>query len=598
MYKEERIRPQNDEWPPNQPNVIVNLALIHIKGEQTKQELIKMSSCKYSSRCSHYPKVMKTIFEVFGSSQKCILIEGAPGIGKTVLAKEIAYYWASRKLFIGMKLFLLFSRDPVLHSVKSIDDLVYYLSNFCLDEDEVKAAAGRLKKTEGLNIVFVIDGYDECPHDSNLKGFIDKLYNRKILRECTVVITSRPTASIHLHILADQRIEILGLAKLEQDRYITESLKDSPKMIPRLQEYLKRQPMINSLIHVPLHLAILLYLFKMDWLPETLTEMNEYFIIHTIYRHLTKVKKEQIQLKKLHKITDVPEPELTIIYQLSKLAYEGLCDSQLIFTYDEIIQRCPNLNDIDIPGAIYGFGLLRTQSEKYFYQKPCAGKSISFSFLHLTMQEYLAAFHVSMLSEEQQFEMISYDFLNEHFYFMWIMYTGIMGPKSKFFTDIVTCACHRQQPDKLAILFIFQCFLERKEFITDDFNKIVTAVFIDGNIDLSDIRLSPHHVTSLIIFLTKSFAKCKSLNLSRCFLMNCEGISSLLKFFTDLKENLSTIKYINLSKNYLTSLHIDTDKDDMTETALLLVESLDLSCNKFNDNEAKKIFSALDLNKK
>ena len=133
----------------------------------------------------------------------------------------------------------------------------------------------------------MFDGYDECPSDSKLKSFVDKLVEGMYLPMCMIVITSRPNASLLLRHLVNQRIEVLGLAKKEQEQYILESLKGIEKQI-KLQEYLKRQPIINSLIYVPLHLAILLYLFKQNALPETLTEMNEYFIIHTIYRHLRK----------------------------------------------------------------------------------------------------------------------------------------------------------------------------------------------------------------------------------------------------------------------------------------------------------------------
>ena len=90
-----------------------------------------------------------------------------------------------------------------------------------------------------------------------------------------------------LHDKVDRRVEILGFAQEERDKYISESL-DSTEQKRQLQDYLKCQPIINGLIYVPLHLAILLYLFKaQSKLPETLTEMNESFIIYTIYRSLS-----------------------------------------------------------------------------------------------------------------------------------------------------------------------------------------------------------------------------------------------------------------------------------------------------------------------
>ena len=589
LYQRERIQLQDGQWPPDQPKVVVNLTLIHDE-KQTNLEFVKISTHKVPPLHSLNPRVTKTISEIFMSRHKCILIEGAPGIGKTVLAQEIAYCWATGEILVGMKLFLLFARDPNLHSVMSINDLVHYLGDNYLSKCNVTAASDRLKETKGSNVVFVIDGYDECPKNCELKKFIDQLYNHEFLPECTVVITSRPTASLSLRESDGQRIEILGLAKGEQDQYITKSLEGSSIKKIEIQEYLKHHPVINSLLCVPLHLAILLYLFKQHRLPETLTEMNEYFIIHTIYRHLTKEVGENPFLE-IKKITDLPIPQLTIVSQLSKLAFEGLSKNQLIFTYDEIKEICPDVNSTS--GAMNGFGLLQTV--ECYYQEG-AGKTAIFSFLHLTMQEYLAALHISTLPDNQQSLLMNHMLWNNWFSFMWVMYIGIIGLESDHFTNIVSSTFSGHKHNKLAILFIFNCYLEGKGL--GKIPRAVTSTFSDGDIDLSNVTLLPHSTMSLVNFMMKSPTEWKSLKLNGCYL-GFKGISNLTNFFIDFKEELSTIQYVNLSKNYLTSLWgVCTDMDNTPETALLLAESLDLSCNLLNDSGTKELFCALTSNEK
>ena len=541
---------------------------------------------------SHHPRVTKRITDIFRSTCKRILIEGAPGIGKTVLAKEIAYCWANDEILTDTKLFLFVIRDPNLHCISSVTELVHYLNNDYLSDSEVEVAVNELRKSKGLGIVLVIDGYDECPSDSKLKGFVDKLVEGKHLPMCMVVITSRPTASLLLRQLVNQRIEILGLAKKEQDQYISESLKQSPEKIITLQEYLKQQPIISSLLYVPLHLAVLLHLFKQDRLPKTLTEMNEYFIIHTIYRHLTKGK--QFSYIKVDKITDLPEPELTIVRQLSELAYNGLCDSKLVFTYDEIKRVCPKIDET--PGAINGFGLLQTV-ECYHQKGAATGKAISLNFLHLTMQEYLAALHVSTLPTEEQSSLIISNFWKGRFKFMWIMYVGIVGPQSTGFKTVIE-KTHMQKKHVRENLLLFQCYLEGLEGKNANLiPEAITSIFSDGNINLSHVTLLPRHITSLTVFMMRSTTQWKTLNLNSCSIGYCDGMSILAKFFVDFKERVVTIKYINLRNNRLTSLwgtHLNQDHtDDVNSGILQSVEDLDLSLNLLCDREISSISECL-----
>ena len=290
-YKTDRQRPHGEEWPPNQPSSIVNLALIHYKSTRTQQELIEISKLfkggalhldKFASSHSNITTDIKKLFTPDAATKlpKRILIEGAPGIGKTVLAKEIAYKWANGEILNEYKLmFMLYLRDPRLHSAMSINELLE-LFTF----ENTSDLQTYVKESRGANVAFVFDGFDEYPVALQKESFVTKLIkgenDGRMFCNSAVVVTSRPTATLFLHRVVDRRIEILGFPREERDRYIAFSLSDKKC---DLERYLKQQPIIDNLCYIPLYLAILVYLFQQDSLPETLTEMNESFIINTIY---------------------------------------------------------------------------------------------------------------------------------------------------------------------------------------------------------------------------------------------------------------------------------------------------------------------------
>ena len=433
-YMESRHNVDQDEWPPNQPKTVVNVALIHYKDSRTEQELIEISKRQKEGthaidELAHHSRVTKDISKIFTTNLivskkaatddeplKFILIEGAPGIGKTVLAKKIACLWAKRELLTDVSiLFLLFLRDPQLQDVSTPEQLIQYLSNKCLDEEQLKNCVDQIKE---LKVGIVMDGFDEYPIKQRKKS---NLIKRKVLHNSIIVITSRPTATISLHDKVDRRVEILGFAQEERDEYISNSL-DSPEQRKQLQDYLKCHPIINGLVYVPLHLAILLYLFKIQiGLPETLTEMNESFILHTIYRSLTKHELTSTGLVTVVKsLKGLSENVTKVIKALSKLAFTGLQNDRLVFSYDEIKANCSEIEN-DIPGAFNGFGLLQVVQH---FPKKGAGTTLSFNFLHFTMQEYLASLYVSAtIPYEQQLSLMEKTFWSSTYNFMWMMYS-------------------------------------------------------------------------------------------------------------------------------------------------------------------------------
>ena len=230
LYKRTRFTAEGAEWPPQQAKIFVSVALVHYKGKRTQQEFIeiariqkegapaidKFASSTYTGPSAkkprlEYSRVTKNITDIFSAdpidlpdtsftkAPKRILIEGAPGIGKTVLARETAYCWATNAILTEIKIvFLLYLRDPRLQSIETTKQLVEYMSMGCLDDEQITTLNKYLVNTKGQQLCVVMDGFDEYPASMQKNSFIVNIINGKVLPEAIVVITSRPTATVLL----------------------------------------------------------------------------------------------------------------------------------------------------------------------------------------------------------------------------------------------------------------------------------------------------------------------------------------------------------------------------------------------------------------
>ena len=446
---------ERDEWPPDQPKHFTTLVFLQHENQPSQKCIIALEEQNASGEISaimsltnrptisqhknplqehlsqstvtkSIPDLLK-LLENPTTNPRTLLIEGAPGIGKTFLLKHIAFEWAHNKVLkFSQFLFLLCLRDPAVQKMSSIDNLACYFfkqAKYAITSDEVNRACGF--NSDGRNIIFLLDGYDELPEKLQKNSFIADILNHKIFPASGIVITSRPYATAHLHGNVACLISILGFSEEDRRKYIEESFKDHPEKAQELLEYLNYHLSIDNLCYIPFHLTALVFLYKRGFaLPHYETQLYESFIITTIRRYLSR---HNINPKlKFKNLNDLPDPYGTIIDKLAALSYSAIEKQQIFFTLDEITTACPEITSI--PEGKNGLGLL--QAVQHF---DTTDVSTTVNFLHLSLQEFLGAYHVACLSPDKQLQVLHENFFNSIYKNTFLLYVGITKGQHRAF---------------------------------------------------------------------------------------------------------------------------------------------------------------------
>ena len=576
-----------DSWPPNQPKDFIPLILVHHQRQHTFQQTTALQLDVSIQSCNHYPKdshqslrealeTTKQLVDILAPLQESddaqyILVEGLSGIGKSLLLQEIAYNWATGKCLQKFKLvFFLQLRSPAVQQVSSIS-ILFQLMCHHQESEIATACSDYLYKNNGKDAVFLFDSYDEFPEYLQKDSLVAGILKRKILPQCGLIVSSRPHASLRLRQIATIRVDILGFGKEEQKLYIKQSLKSQPHAVKELTEYLEGNLTINGLCFIPFNMVILIYLYKQGMpLPSNSTQLYNYFICLTICRHL--VKSGQPLDNTITDLATLSEPYNTIVQQLSKLSLEGLNNNKLIFTLEEMRAACPGIEAIE--GGLNGFGLL--QAVEHF---GLAGKTMTFNFVHFSIQEFLSAYHITQLPPDEELRVLEAKFWSDIHSNMFAMYTSLTkGQRSAFKQflsggdDTITTIAEAYLKDQLKCLRLFRCFYEAND------EAFYTSIqqgktFDDKVINLGYTSLTVYDVECVTLFLTCSPHKeWKKLNLYNCHIHD-SGVRVLHR---DLMSSDVTVAYLSLSDNKLTRSSSSSISD---LTIHCRVEELDISGN-------------------
>ena len=375
-----------NRWPPISIKKFTKLGYIIHKSKRTAQEAKRTAELK---RFGNFPS--GTVEEISNilptTNNECpqiILIEGAPGIGKTMLMREIRYLWATEKILKDKKaVFLLFLCQ--INEIKSTEDMFLHL---CGSKQQAELCDTYFGNNDGQGLVLLLDGLDEHPQAMESGSFLYRtLIEERVFVNACIVITSRPHATNDVSEHVSYRVGIIGFTYKRRQEFVQENLKQSAE--ENLKNYLEKHEIIDTLCYIPLNMTIVLYLFnekvRFEDLPKTQTELIKRAVEMTVYRSL--------ELTQSSNLENLPRPYSDIAYYLSALAYNAI-GKRLTFTSDEIRKACPvpvNGDKMIERAVINGLGLIQTAQ---FYEDGGDAESLS-NFAHYSVQDLLAARYIA-----------------------------------------------------------------------------------------------------------------------------------------------------------------------------------------------------------
>ena len=579
VYRQTRFDVGKETWPPEQPKEFTPVAFVYYEDQRNMKEATRITKAVHTGHISdiisvasgqpvakHHQvdshrslrealqtsKVTKDIFDILvlfeqSGVPQTILIEGAPGIGKSFVLKHIAYKWAEGKVMMKFHLLLLVClRDPSVQNLTSLHELLQLsLKHITNAQMDIVTCSHHVKQSGGKSVALLLDGYDEFPENLRENSLIADIINRLVIPECGLVVSSRPHASQNLRNRATLRVDILGFTEKEQEHFIQQSLKRQPHKIPQLTRYLQDHMAISSLCFTPFNMLVLLFLHKQGFvLPNNSTELYKLFICLTICRHLAKYGHTIPQ--PIKDLENLPDPCCKVIQQLSRLSLLALNNNQLIFSLEQIKSLCPQLEVV--PEAINGFGLLQVVEHVDIFNI-----TKTFNFIHFSIQEYLAAYYVINLPPDEEISILEKYFWSDVHYNMFNFYVTLtkgQRPSFKRFLcsgNSTTVIHNKFLRDKLQCFRLYRIFYEAGD---SAMCQIVDGKITKKVISLMGTTLSSNNLEDIATFLTCSSQKnWKWLDLNSCHIQDY----GLRLLHHSLHRSDITIEDIRLDNNDLSS---------------------------------------------
>ena len=475
-------------------NVYIELAVTLRKGCRWAPESKKPTEHKLADEVD--------IFQIFDniSEDSCqvFLVEGRLGSGKTSLAWHYCKEWAKDNLvkfdlvvFVELRKW---AKDDPAEPIDILNKLLFLACEGENDSDRalVEAMAEHVKKEK---LLLLLDGWDEMPSSSQDSFDLVKLCC-SLSSNATILITSRPDSSAKLQkkVANLTRLEIVGFSEERIDEYFQETF--SSQLTPSeagfkmnvLSQHFSTYPDIKSCCYLPLNAFIIATMCldsDRNELPKTHIELVDELVFSLANRELKcSCSYDDLRIRKDCKHGINHQDHLD---RICNLAYDGIMKKKNnVFTEEEVQEF------LQPTQCLLGV-LLETTSLK---------NSVYYHFIHLSIQEFLAARHIFKLKDSEQASVIQalFEKVNTRFSTVLQFYAAFTRLTDPGVQEIITGTDFtRDESSQLSLLSYMRCIFEAKVHDQSFYRKIIQRM--KGKIDLFAVSMDPFDCIAFGYFL-------------------------------------------------------------------------------------------------
>ncbi|XP_062272846.1 NACHT, LRR and PYD domains-containing protein 3-like [Scomber scombrus] len=364
------------------------------------------------------PIKCQDIFKVLPDQQKhirVVLMNGIAGVGKTFSVLKFTLDWAQRSNNQDISLLILFS----FRSLNLIKDeqysLLMLIHVFYPTLQKLTA-----EKLAVCKVLFIFDGLDESrlsldfnnsevvsdvTQKTSVSVLLTNLIKGKLLPSALVWITSRPAAANQIPPSCVDRVtEVRGFTDAQKEEYFRRRFSDEEQS-STIISHIKTSRSLHIMCHIPVFCwitaTVLDHMLTRDHrgeLPKTLTDTYSHFL-------LVQTKRKKNKYDEGHETSPqkLTKADRKLLLKLGRLAFEQLEKGNIMF-YQEDLEQC----GLDVTEA----SVLSGVCTQIFKRESVIFKKTVYSFVHLSVQEFLAAVYMYHCYTSRKIKVLK-DFLGE-----------------------------------------------------------------------------------------------------------------------------------------------------------------------------------------